>query len=359
MKHSYILAGTTSGKLLKMILKNGISLNPKLLFRLLFLIQNGIWASFFKRREKAKFGKKLAQSPVVKDPLIIIGHWRTGSTLLHQLMSLDKNLVAPSVFQVSLPDSFLISEKYYRPVMSSMMSPTRPMDNVKLGFDEPQEDEYALLKLTGDSPLAEVIFQKSNNYFLKSYPNFIPKNGEEWKRAITNFCNKLHFASNKRILLKNPFHSMRIELLQETFPDVKFIHIHRHPYKVVPSTINMWNIVAKQNRLKGTWKEPTIKETSEVLNGMLNQIRKDISALPTGSYTEINFETFEKDVLLSLKKIYQDIGLNYTQEFEENVNAYLSGLKNYKKNVFSLADKDKQIIQEILTEQFSHYHYPI
>jgi hypothetical protein len=239
------------------------------------------------------------------------------------------------------------------------MSSTRPMDNVKLGFDEPQEDEYALLKLTGDSPLADVIFSKSNSYFLKSHPDFNPKNIDEWKRAITNFCNKLHFASGKRILLKNPFHSMRIKLLRETFPEVKFIHIHRHPYKVVPSTINMWNIVAKQNRLKGTWKEPTIKETSEVLNEMLNQIRKDLSALPTGSYTEVNFETFEKDVTLSLKKIYQELGLEYTQEFEENVNTYLSELKNYKKNAFKLTDKDKLSIQEILAEQFRHYHYPI
>jgi omega-hydroxy-beta-dihydromenaquinone-9 sulfotransferase len=357
MKHSYILAGTTSGKLLKMILKNGISLNPKLLFRLLFLMQNGIWASFFKRREKAKYGKKLAQTPVVKNPVIIIGHWRTGSTMLHQLMSLDKNLVAPTVFQVSLPDSFLVSEKYYRPVMSSMMSPTRPMDNVKLGFDEPQEDEYALLKLTGDSPLTDVIFQKSKNYFLKSYPDFNPKNVEEWTRAIRTFCNKLHFITNKQILLKNPFHSLRIDLLRETFPDVKFIHIHRHPYKVIPSTINMWNIVAKQNRLKGTWKEPTLRETSEVLNGMLNQIRKDLSALPTGSFTEVNFEIFEKDVVLSLKKIYQELGLEYSLEFEKNVNNYLSGLKDYKKNIFNLDEKDKQCIQEILKDQFLHYHY--
>jgi hypothetical protein len=358
MKHSYILAGTTSGKLLKMILKNGVSLNPKLLFRLLFLLQNGIWASFFKLREKAKYRKKLAQVPVVKDPVIIIGHWRTGSTLLHQLMSLDKNLVAPSVFQVSLPDSFLVSEKYYRPVMSSMMSQTRPMDNVKLGFDEPQEDEYALLKLTADSPMNQIIFQKPDGYFLKQFKKYNPENIEAWKEAISQFCRKLSWASNKRIILKNPFHSLRIELLRETFPNVKFIHIHRHPYKVIPSTINMWNIVASQNRLNGKWKEPTIAEASEVLNDMLTSIRNSLSTLPAGVYTEVNFELFEKDPLTSLKKIYDEIGLEYTAEFEENVNNYLSGLKNYKKNVFNLDDKDKQCIQEILADQFRHYHYP-
>jgi omega-hydroxy-beta-dihydromenaquinone-9 sulfotransferase len=357
MKHSYILAGTTSGKLVKMVLKNGISLNPKLLFRLIFLMQSGVWASIFKRREKIKFGKALSNTPVPKDPIIIIGHWRTGSTLLHQLMSLDKNLIAPSVFHVSLPDSLLVSEKYYRPVMSRMMSPTRPMDNVKLGFDEPQEDEYALLKLTTDSPLERIIFQNSKGYFLKNYKNFNPENTENWKEGIRQFCQKLNFATNKRIVLKNPFHSLRIELLKEVFPEAKFIHIHRHPYKVVPSTINMWNIVARQNRLKGKWQEPTVHEIAEVLNDMLIHIRQKLSVLPSGTWSEVNFETFEKDPLNSLKKIYAEIGLEYTLDFEEKVQAYLSGLNNYKKNVFPLSDEDKKRIHEAMGAHFNYYHY--
>jgi hypothetical protein len=358
MKHSYILAGTTSGKLLKLIFTNGLSFHPKILFRFLFLFQNGIWASIFKRKERMKFGKNLTNTAIPKDPIIIIGHWRTGSTLLHKLMSLDENLVAPSVFQVSLPDSFLVSEKYYRPVMSKMMSPTRPMDNVKLGFDEPQEDEYALLKLTADSPLKRIIFQKADGYFLKLHNDYLPENKEVWKEAISRFCRKLSYKTNKRVVLKNPFHSMRIKLLREIFPGVKFIHIHRHPYKVIPSTINMWNIVARQNRLNGKWKEPSVTEVSEVLNNMLFSIRKNLAELPAGAYSEINFETFENDVPLSLKKIYQDIGLEYSQEFEENVKTYVAGLKNYKKNVFNLKDKDKKCIQEILTDQFNHYNYP-
>jgi len=357
MKHSYILAGTTSGKLLKMVFSNGVSLNPKILFRFLFLLQNGIWASVFKRRERLKFSQALSSSPIPEDPVIIIGHWRTGSTLLHQLMSLDKNLVAPSVFQVSLPDSFLVSEKYYRPVMSSMMSPTRPMDNVKLGFDEPQEDEYALLKLTEDSPLKRIIFQKPDEYFLKQYKDYIPKNIEEWKEAMRQFCRKLHFATGKRIILKNPFHSLRIELLKETFPDARFIHIHRHPYKVVPSTINMWNIVALQNRLNGKWKEPVVKEVTEVLNDMLFKIRESLDQMPAGTWSEVSFETFEKDPVASLKIIYSEIGLTFTSEFEARVVEYLSGLTGYKKNVFTLKNEDKELIQKIMADHFNYYHY--
>ncbi len=357
MKHSYLLAGTTSGNLLKMILNNGLSLHPKVILHFLFLLQNGFWASIFKRREKIKFGQALSVSSVPDDPVIIIGHWRTGSTLLHQVMSLDKNLIAPSVFQVSLPDSFLVSEKFYRPVISSMLSKTRPMDNVKLGFDEPQEDEYALLKLTGDSPLKDLIFQKHEGYFLKHYQDYHPGNKEAWKDAISHFCKKLKFMSGRRVILKNPFHSLRIELLLETFPGARFIHIHRHPYQVVPSTINLWNIIARQNRLKGKWIEPTVNEVSEVLNKMVNNIRSQFSSMPAGKYTELSFEAFEKDPIKTLKKIYTDLGLAFSTEFEKDVQSYLSGLKGYKKNVFLLSDEDKLIIMEILKDQFDHYHY--
>ncbi len=205
-------------------------------------------------------GKALKNHPVPDDPIIIVGHWRTGSTYLHQLLSLDNNLVTPSVFQVSVPDSFLVSSGYYKPIMTTMLEKNRPMDNVKLGFDEPQEDEYALFKLTADSPLEHVIFPTSKEYFLNSYLDYIPKDKNSWVKSINQFCKKLSFETGKRVVLKNPFHSLRMKLLSEIFPNAKFIHIHRHPYKVVPSTINMWNIVARQNRLKGKWIEPKTKK---------------------------------------------------------------------------------------------------
>jgi len=359
MKHSYLLAGTSFGKLTKLFIRNGISLHPKLLFRSLFLLQNTLWASFFKHREIIKYKKVLESHPVPDDPVIIIGHWRTGSTFLHQLLSLDENLITPSVFQVSVPDSFLVSRKYYQPVMTSMMDQTRPMDNVKLGFDEPQEDEYALIKLTADSPLEYVIFPKSKEYFLNQYENFKPDNKVIWENAIKQFCKKLTFENGKRVVLKNPFHSLRMELLLEIFPNAKFIHTHRHPFKVVPSTINMWNIVARQNRLKGKWTEPKIEDVATVLDKMLDKIRKNLRQLPKEKYCEVSFESFEKDPVSSLKTIYSEIGMDFTNDFEEKVRIYVSQLKSYQKNEYSIGEDEKEIIQKILINQFNYYNYSL
>ncbi|NOX85011.1 MAG: sulfotransferase [Chlorobi bacterium] len=359
MKHSYLLAGTTAGSFFKLLAKNGFSPYPAYLGRILFLSQNGLWASAFRKREKKKFGKIIREYQMPADPVFIIGHWRTGTTFLHQLMNLDENFVTPSVLQVSVPDSFLVSEKYYAPVMSKMVNPTRPMDNVKLGVYEPQEDEYALFKLTLDSPLEKLIFPDDDGYFLNNYTDFYPEpeNMEKWKNGLHTFCKKLSFTKGKRVLLKNPFHSMRIPLLREIYPEARFIHIHRHPYKVVPSTINMWNIVGRQNRLKKRGKAPEVAEVAEMMNKMLNKIRADFNDLEPGAKYEVRFEEFEKDPVAGLKKIYSHFELEYTDNLDEKVKAFLNDVKGYRKNKFNLTDAEKEIIRDTLKEQFIYYHY--
>ena len=41
------------------------------------------------------------------DPVFILGHWRSGTTLLHGLMAQDDQFAYPRIYQVSNPHSFL------------------------------------------------------------------------------------------------------------------------------------------------------------------------------------------------------------------------------------------------------------
>jgi len=359
MKHSYLLAGITLGKLIRMLARNGFSWYPAYIVRLLFLIQNGIWASLFKLKEKRKFNNILKDYPVPTNPVFIIGHWRTGSTFLHQLLSIDNQFAAPSVFQVSIPDSFLVSEKYYKPVMSRMMGAHRPMDQVNLGFSEPQEDEYALLKLAPDSPLEKLLFPENDVYFLNGFSDFNPQenHAEEWKQAFGCFLKKLSFQTKKRIILKNPFHSMRVPLLNEMFPDALFIHIHRHPYEVIPSTLNMWNIVGKQNRLKKKWKKPEMKDIINFLDNMYSKVQADLKELPKEKWFEISFGEFEKDPIEQLRRMYEHFGLMYLDEFETSLKEKLLQLKEHKKNKYVLSEAHRKLISEQLINHFAYYNY--
>ncbi|HAF28804.1 MAG TPA: hypothetical protein DCG75_07125 [Bacteroidales bacterium] len=361
MKSAYLIAGMRLSRFIKLIMKNGISLHPKFLVRFLFLLQNGIWASIFHRKEKSVYSEKIVAHTLPDDPIIIIGHWRTGSTFLHQLMALDSNLVTSNVFQGSIPDSFLTSRKSYEPIMRRALKGTRPMDQVNLSMDEPLEDEYALFRLCSYSPLESLIFPKSKGYFLNLYPGFLPEGEKlkEWKDAVIYFYKKLTLENNKIILIKNPFHSFRLDVLNEIFPKARYIHIIRHPHKVVPSTIRMWDIVGTQNTMNRNWKKPTIEDTSEFLVKMLKKIDSDKQNLQENRFYELKFEDLENDPVREIESIYNHLNVQFSEKFKQQISNFLISVKDYQKNKYTMPDGDKLKINNILKSWMTEKNYSL
>lgn len=361
MKSAYLLAGMRLSRFIKLIMKNGISFCPKYLVRFLFLLQNGMWASIFHRKEKSIYGDKIKAHKLPDNPIIIIGHWRTGSTFLHQLLALDSNLVTSNVFQGSIPDSFLTSRKSYEPIMGRALKGTRPMDQVKLSMDEPLEDEYALFRLCSYSPLERLIFPKSKEYFLNNFPNFLPTDEKlpKWKESVRYFYKKLTLENNKIILIKNPFHSFRINVLNEIFPKARYIHIIRHPHKVVPSTIRMWDIVGTQNTMNKKWTKPKVNETSNLLLRMMRKIDADLKELPKDRYFEIKFEDLEQNPITEIKSIYKHLNVEFSIKYEEQINEFLISVKEYQKNKYVMPVGDKLEINNILKSWMTDKNYSL
>jgi omega-hydroxy-beta-dihydromenaquinone-9 sulfotransferase len=361
MKSAYLIAGMRLSRFIKLVMKNGMSLYPKYLVRFLFLFQNGVWASIFHRKEKSLYADKIKAHKLPEDPIIVIGHWRTGSTFLHQLLALDSNLVTTNVFQGSIPDSFLTSRKSYEPIMGRALKGTRPMDQVKLSMDEPLEDEYALFRLCSYSPLEGLVFPKSKEYFLNLFPNFLPegKKLEEWKEAVKYFYKKLTLENNKTILIKSPFHSFRMDVLNEIFPKARYIHIMRHPHKLVPSTIRMWDIVGTQNAMNRKWVKPNIKDTSSLLFKMLNKIEEDAKKLPEERFYELKFEDLEKNPSEEIKNIYSQLNVEFSEEFEKQISDFLISVKEYQKNKYTMPEGDKLEINNILKSWMAEKDYSL
>ena len=80
-------------------------------------------------------------------PVFIVGHWRSGTTYLHNLMSRDPNFCFPTVLDAFRPYEFFYrspGEMITRMILLRSLPPTRPMDDVPVRPDLPQEDEWAL-----------------------------------------------------------------------------------------------------------------------------------------------------------------------------------------------------------------------
>lgn len=349
----------TFGRLVSVFSRNKLSWNPKTLLRVTFLLQSSAWSSMFAMIENIRFGKRLKTAPIPENPVFIIGHWRTGTTLLFKLMSLDEQFTAPTLFQVAEPDSMLTSHAYYKPIMKALVKKTRPMDNVKIGMDEPQEDEYAIFRLTGSSPLEGLIFPKSNGYFLETWFQTPPSSADQisLKQHLTRFYTKVLYKKSGILLSKNPFHSFRIKLLLEAFPGSRFIQIHRHPFCVVPSTMNMWNILQNENALNNGGQKQTACGAAALLKNLTSQIDSDKAAMPAGCYAETKFEDLELDAVGVVKSLYSSLGIRFTSELEQKIRDYIETNRNFKKNSFSLSDEDKNFIQAELKDYMKKYSY--
>ena len=347
------------GLLMKVLSRNKISWNPRTAGRILFLLQSSVWSSIFAALENFRYESKFKNLSCTPDPVFIIGHWRTGTSLLFKLMSLDDQFTAPTLFQVAEPDSLLTSHSYYKPIMKALVNGTRPMDNVIMGVDEPQEDEYAIYRLTGNSPLEQLVFPERDAYFLQRWiDNMAPTeiNGTSEKK-LKVFFTKIQFHKNGKILSKNPFHSFRIRQLRDQFPNARFIRIHRHPYNVVPSTINMWNILQRENTLNVNIHEHKVYEICRVMSILNERIAGDTISLSREVYTEIRFEDLEKDPLKTLKQVYSDLGLAFSEGLEAKIIEFAGLNRNFKKNCFVISEKDKVLVFSELREYMKKYSY--
>src|SRR6202043_3561987 len=92
--------------------------------------------------QDAIFGRAIRKTQLKGPPIFILGHWRTGTTLLHDLMICDERFGYPTTYECVNPCHFLLTERFLPRLFKWMMPASRPMDNMKLGFDRPQEDEF-------------------------------------------------------------------------------------------------------------------------------------------------------------------------------------------------------------------------
>lgn len=342
------LTGAPLGLILRLLRHNRI--RPGAVPRLLPALWVGIWASYWGRREEAVYGARLRATPPPRNPIVIVGHWRTGSTFLHQLLALDPRLTAPTTLQCALPSGFLVAGGYVEPVMRRMLSSTRPMDQVRLAPGEPHEDEFALLRLIEHTPLERLIFPRSARYFLlDEEPRFV-REAEiaAWGDALSGFVKKVGFATGRRVVLKNPFHSVRIPLLEALFPEARYIHIRRDPLAVIPSTQRMWEIIGKSLTLGSWWGPPRLEEIVEVYRRMQATLERDIASLPSGRCSEVRFEELEADPVGNMRRLYASLDLTFDPASETRVRTFLDGLRGYRKNRYSLDPEVESLIRKRL-----------
>src|SRR5439155_18393080 len=141
------LCGITFRDWCQVLRDNRFAVPPRYWYRMALLTAGSPLNSWYRRREDRLFGDRIDRAEV-KPPLFVLGHWRSGTTLLHNLLALDDQFAYPNLYQVFFPHTFLCTEEVRTNLVRALIPQTRVFDNVAQGLQMPNEDEFATCTLS-------------------------------------------------------------------------------------------------------------------------------------------------------------------------------------------------------------------
>jgi len=359
-----LVTGVEFAAWLKILKMGGWKPNLDYLHRAAMITGLSLPSSLMARVDDALYASKLAEMNVDPTPIIVIGHWRSGTTHLHGLLGRDPNHCYSTVYQAVFPGSFLSTGKWGPRLLKNALPPTRTYDNMAHGWFEPAEDEIGLLKLNGGMSFYSALMFPDRFAEFEKYIDFMEATEDErriWKNTLVHFIKKIMLASGgKRVILKSCPHSARIRMLLELFPDAKFIHIHRHPARVFRSMVHMRSKVDWENfmvRPEDSFLSQRWEHTALLGERIFERIIEDRALIPKENLVEIAYGDFIGNEMQVLSKIYKQFRLPDWERFERVLHPYLDTLKNYKVNKLELSPELDDFVYERWRMVYDTYGY--
>jgi hypothetical protein len=288
------------------------------------------------------FARRIRACVLEEPPIFIIGHWRTGTTFLHELLMLDERFTAPTTLECFAPADCMVLDQLMRHLFNFALPPRRPMDNMPVGWDRPQEDEFALMNLGLGSPYEVVVFpnrRRARHPFL-DMSGLTPEQIEAWKAGFLSFLQQVNLRSKKeqvslegvrRIVLKSPYHTARLHILREMFPEAKFIHIVQDPCEVFPSTVQPWRAMSliMSNMSATEW-----ICFIAISSGKIAQI-------PACNFCQVRCEDLIRAPIEELGRMYRQLQFGSLEKIRPRLEAYVRGLDGYRTNQHYISPRQR------------------
>jgi omega-hydroxy-beta-dihydromenaquinone-9 sulfotransferase len=188
--------------------------------------------------------RRLDAAPLPANPVFILGLWRSGTTVMHELLAACTRWLTPLTWQCFNPSTCFLT-----PAPSAGAPATRrPMDEGRIAIGSPQEDEFALLLLGEPSLYRAFIDPRRLSECATELFDAPSRRLPRWERFVSGLAAA---APGTRLLLKSPTHSFRVPLLRALFPRAQFVWIGRQTGEVLASNARMWQAMTE---LYGLWR---------------------------------------------------------------------------------------------------------
>jgi hypothetical protein len=287
--------------------------------------------SAFAGLQKMTAAGKLAQANY-RDAVIVLGYWRSGTTLLHELLCLDPRYSFPTTHACMNPHHFLLTEE--GTLARDSPGAQRPMDDMNVRPGSPQEDEFALLSLGARSPYEALVAPHHLNEALKlaDPADLTEADEKQWRSIFLSFLAGVSVRGGGRpLILKSPTHGFRVATLRELLPDARFVLIVRDPRTSFESVIRMWR---KMFEMYALWPIPSDDEIREAVIADRPRFEAKLAAgtagLPENRFTTISYESLVADPVEAIENLYSRLELGDFNAVREAITTETEVRRGYR-----------------------------
>lgn len=179
-------------------------------------------------------------------PIFVIGLPRSGTTLLHYLLSYQGETSGFTNIMNSFPNAPIAISRIQKLLNLNIRGDRHLKDSVPVDFTSPSEPIMFWQNWT-----------KQDVYDLTYRPMTRASVGEDVIQRMHRDVRKaLSIGGKSRFVCKYPYFSTQIPFLAEAFPDAHFIHIIRNPLEVAHSMVKLYQLIEHQRLLVN---HPTMK----------------------------------------------------------------------------------------------------
>lgn len=301
------------------------------------------------------------QGRAAAPPLFILGHWRSGTTHLLNLLAQDERFAAPDPLAVGLPWGFLGLSSFWRSRLEAWLPPDRIIDPMPIDPTAPQEDELALALMQPLSYYHGIFFPRHLYRAFRQgvlFEGCRPEAVALWRRRMDHYLTKLQlYSGSRRLLIKNPAHTARVGELLALRPDAVFLHIHRDPYEVFSSTRRMLLTLLREFSLQSYDPRAVDGLVLDLYPAIMARFDRDRALLPPGRLVEIRYDRFIADPLETLCHVYDGLNLGPFGPVQPRMESYLAGVRDYRRARHDLEDQARRAVRRQWAFAFDRWGY--
>lgn len=323
----------------------------------------------FRLLEKKRYDDVLENTDPERAPVFIIGHWRSGTTYTHSLLSQDPGFVYQTKYQNFFSDNFLTTEDFFKPFISKTIdffSPVKKWQSSiskSMNLDTPSESDTALI-----SEISEYTYHWAH-LFPKAYEEYFNKylfcedlSEEElknWQNTMRTMISKAYLRRpHGRLLIKNPGDTARIKYLLDIYPDARFVFIHRNPYEVFYSNLKLWSLVQQSVAMQQISEDEKKQIVLSVYSKLHQHYLEQKKLLKPHQLIELGFDEISDEPLQAVEKIYNQLSLKGFNDAYPWIRNFLNEQPPRRNQQYEFKKEDLRLINEYWESAFKQWNYP-